>query len=109
MAWRVEFLEEAVEDLRKLDGPVRARVLKAIRKVSLNPLPQNEGGYGKPLGNRNAIDLVGLFKVKLRSDGIRIVYRLQRTEAEMLVVVVGVRADSEVYREAARRRKARGL
>lgn len=44
-----------------------------------------------------------------RSDGIRVVYRLQRTEAEMLVVAVGVRADSEVYREAVRRRNARGL
>ncbi|MBR3225608.1 MAG: type II toxin-antitoxin system RelE/ParE family toxin [Atopobiaceae bacterium] len=109
MAWRVEFLEEAVDDLRKLDGSVRTHVLKAIRKVSSNPLPQSEGGYGKPLGNRNAIDLVDLFKGKLRSDGIRIVYRLQRSKTEMLVVVVGVRTDAEVYREAARRRKARGL
>ena len=109
MAWDVEFLEEAVADLRKLDGSTRARVLKAIKKVSNNPLPQSEGGYGKPLGHRAAIDLVGLLKIKLRSDGIRIVYRLQRVDERMTIVVVGVRADSEVRREAARRRKARGL
>lgn len=109
MPWRVEFLEEAKDDLWRLDGSVRARVLKAIRKVSVNPLPQSEGGYGKPLGSHNAIDLVGLFKIKLRADGVRIVYRLERRESQMVIVVVGVREDSDVYREAARRRKARGL
>lgn len=109
MAWQVEFLQEAVDDLRRLDGAVRLRTLKAIKKVSQNPLPQSEGGYGKPLGNRNAIDLVGLLKIKLRSDGIRVVYRLQRVENQMLVVVIGVRTDADVYKEAARRRKERGL
>ncbi|MBO7674214.1 MAG: type II toxin-antitoxin system RelE/ParE family toxin [Atopobiaceae bacterium] len=109
MAWSVEFLEEAVNDLGKLDMPVRKRALKAIRKVAQNPLPQSEGGYGKPLGRHAAIDLVGLLKVKLRADGIRIVYRIERVGEEMLVVVVGVRADAEVYREAARRRQKHGL
>ncbi len=26
---------------------------KGNKKVAVNPLPQAEGGYGKPLGNRN--------------------------------------------------------
>lgn len=109
MAWDVEFLPEAIDDLHRLDGSVRKRVLKAIQKVSTNPLSQQQGGYGKPLGHRSAIDLVGLFKVKLRADGIRIVYRLQRVEDSMLVVVVGVRNDLDVYREAERRRKKCGM
>lgn len=109
MAWQIEFLDEAREDLRKLDGSVRARVLKAIAKTSTNPLPQSEGGYGKPLGHRVAIDLVGFLKIKLKSDGIRVVYRLEQVDDKLVIVVVGVRTDLEVYREAVRRRKARDL
>lgn len=50
MSFLIEYLPEALEDLKKLDGSVRPQVLKNIRKVSINPLAANEGGYGKPLG-----------------------------------------------------------
>ena len=109
MAWEVAFLREALDDLRRLDGSVRTRVLKAIQKAASNPVSQREGGYGKPLGRHGAVDLVGLFKIKLRSDGIRVVYRLERLEGRMLVVVVGVRTNDDVYDEAARRRRRHGL
>ena len=42
-------------------------------------------------------------KIKLRDAGIRIVYKLIRTETEMLVVVIGARADNEVYEIAQKR------
>ena len=107
-SWEVEFLEEAVEDLRRIKEPIRTRVLKAIRKVAQNPLPQAEGGYGKPLGNKGGLDLTGLMKVKLRSDGIRIVYRVVREGQTMKVVVIGARSDEQVYREAHRRKRKHG-
>lgn len=34
MTWQIEFLEEAQNDLRKLDGSAKVQVLKGIRKVS---------------------------------------------------------------------------
>jgi mRNA interferase RelE/StbE len=43
--------KEAVEDLKKLDNSQRVQVIKAIEKVSKNPLPQSEGGFGKVLGD----------------------------------------------------------
>lgn len=52
MTWRIEFLEEATKDMKKLDHSVQVQVLKGIRKVSKNPLPAEEGGYGKPLGKK---------------------------------------------------------
>ena len=107
--WELSFLPEAREDLRALDGSQRIRVVKAIAKVQSNPLPSSEGGYGKPLGNKRLSQLSGLMKVKLKSDGIRIVYKLERIEHAMRIVVIGVRSDDAVYREAQKRREGRGV
>ena len=107
--WDLSFLPEAREDLRALDGSQRIRVVKAIAKVQSNPLPSSEGGYGKPLGNKRLSQLSGLMKVKLKSDGIRIVYKLERIEHAMRIVVIGVRSDDAVYREAQKRRESHGL
>ena len=109
MIWELSFLPEAREDLRALDGSQRIRVVKAIAKVQSNPLPSSEGGYGKPLGNKRLSQLSGLMKVKLKSDGIRIVYKLERIEHAMRIVVIGVRSDDAVYREAQKRRESHGL
>lgn len=38
MIWNITFLEEAKQNLMKLDGSVRTRVLKGLRKVSHSPL-----------------------------------------------------------------------
>ena len=107
--WELSFLPEAREDLRALDGSQRIRVVKAIAKVQSNPLPSSEGGYGKPLGNKRLSQLSGLMKVKLKSDGIRIVYKLERIEHAMRIVVIGVRSDDAVYREAQKLRESHGL
>ena len=103
MKWILKFLPEAAKDLKNLVGNQRIMVAKAIDKVLDNPLPVQEGGYGKPLGNKQGNDLTGFLKIKLRSAGIRVVYKLIQTETEMLVVVIGVRADEEVYKTAQRR------
>ena len=98
MNWKLVYLPEAAKDLKNLAGNQRLIVIKAICKVLQNPLPVTEGGYGKPLGNKQGSDLTGFLKIKLRDAGIRVVYKLIRTE--MLVVVIGARADDEVYETA---------
>ena len=98
--WTRIILPEAKRDLSKLDGSQLKQVRKAIDKVCQNPLPANEGGYGKPLGNKGGRNLTGLLKIKLKQSGIRIVYRLVRQDDKMVIVVVGMRADEEVYDEA---------
>ena len=50
MSWTVQYLPEAVKDLRALDGSPR----KLVRKVSQNPLPVSEGILGKPLATMAA-------------------------------------------------------
>lgn len=103
MTWALRYLPEAAKDLKSLAGNQRILVAKAIDKVLMNPLPVQEGRLGKPLGNKHGKDLSDFLKIKLKNAGIRVVYKLIRTESEMLVVVIGARADDEVYDTAQRR------
>lgn len=105
MTWSVEFLEEAKKDMKKLERSASLQVLKGIQKVSRNPLPVQEGGYGKPLGNKNGANLTNLLKIKFRDLGIRVVYKVERVEDVMKIIVVSARTDELVYHEAARRRE----
>lgn len=103
MSWTVKYLPEAEKDLKALDGSQRILILKAIKKVQQNPLSQTEGGYGKSLGNKNGNDLHGFLKVKLKAAGLRIVYKTVKVDDMMLVIVIGARADDEVYGIAQKR------
>ncbi len=105
MMWSVEFLEEAQKDMKKLDHSVRVQVLKGINKVKENPLSKDEGGYGKPLGNKNGTNLTNLFKIKFRDLGIRVVYKTECVDGIMKIIVVSARTDEQVYKEAAKRRE----
>ena len=91
MTWAIEYHELAKKDLLKLDKTQRMQVLKAIEKVSQNPLPNYEGGYGKPLGNRAASQLAGYYKIKLRKSGLRVVYSIVRQQETMKVIVISLR------------------
>ena len=103
MNWKLLYLPEAEKDYRSLDHNQQLIVTKAIDKICRNPLPAEEGGFGKPLGHKRGLNLTGYLKVKLRKEGIRIVYTLVRTESKMIVVVIGMRSDDEVYEIAQKR------
>lgn len=109
MNWTIVYLPEVKKDLQALSQTQRILIRKALDRVKINPLPESEGGYGKPLGKRGNTNLTNFLKIKLRGAGLRIVYRLIRQEGQMLVVVVGVREDSEVYDEAQKRIKRHQL
>jgi mRNA interferase RelE/StbE len=101
--WSVDYTEDAKKDIKDLDNSQTSQVIKAIGRVSQNPLPNTEGGYGNPLGNKGSTNLTGLLKIKLVKLGIRVVYKLVRTDEVMKIIVVAARADDEVYEIAARR------
>ena len=109
MTWSIEFLEEAEKDMKKLDHSAQIQVLKGITKVSRNPLPAEEGGYGKPLGNKGGTNLTNLLKIKFRDLGIRVVYKVERVDDVMKIIVVSARTDEQVYKEAAKRREKHDL
>lgn len=100
----VEFIKEAEDDFNRLDGSIKFQVAKGIKKVSNNPLPYTEGGYGMPLGNKNGNDLSGYNKIKFAGIGVRCVYQCVYDEkVKMKIIIISMRADNEVYDEAAKR------
>lgn len=101
--WILEFDIDAKKDFDKLDGSQKPQVAKAIKRVQKNPLPDYEGGYGKPLGNKGGNDLTGLLKIKLKKLGLRVVYRLVRENDVMKIIVISLCGDNEVYELAAKR------
>lgn len=103
--WKVEYLSEALEDIKQLDQGQRVQVVKVINKVAVNPLPQNEGGYGKPLGKKGDTNLTGYCKIKLLKLGLRVIYHLVRENNSMRIIVVSARADDEVYLLAQKRKE----
>ena len=102
MSWKIEYIKEAQRDLQKLDAYNRRIILKAIEKTAQRPLPPPDG-IGKPLGNHAVANLSGYYKIKLRDLGFRVVYGLVREGNVMKVIVISIRDDDAVYREAERR------
>ena len=104
MQWDVKYIREAEKDFSRLDNAQKKLVLKAIQKVSQNPVSVSEGGYGKPLGHKYGNNLTGLMKIKLRGAGLRIVYRTEIGEDNVMrIIVISVRSDNEVYETANKR------
>lgn len=103
--WKIIYHAEAKRELEALDGSQQKIVLKAICKVSTNPQAFNEGGYGKPLGNKKGNNLTSLLKIKLKNSGLRVVYKLENIDSSkiMRIIIISVRKDNEVYSLAAKR------
>ena len=108
MIWKLVFLPEALDDLASLDNSIWQPVIKGI-KVQQNPVSKEEGGYGTTLGNKDGNNLTGLFKIKFLKYGIRVVYKLERQNGIMKIIIVSARADNKVYDDAERRREMYGF
>ena len=100
--WKIRYTTEALKDLEDFNETQQTQIRALIDRFSINPLPKSEGGYGKPLRGR----LAGCFKIKLLDAGIRIIYTLKREKGRMLIVLVGMRRDEEVYEIALKRVRA---
>ena len=101
--WSIEYIEEAKKDLDELNHIQRLQVIKAIDKVSQNPLPDYLGGYGKPLGNQGDRKLAGYQKIKLKKTGLRVVYGTYMEREIMKIIVISIRDDEKVYHIAQKR------
>jgi mRNA interferase RelE/StbE len=92
---RVELTDDAKDDIRGLDGSVKARVLRDLHKLKTLPADR-----GERLGSRDKGNLTGLRKLKVGpKKGYRAVFAA-RGDDIAIVMVVAARSESECYQVA---------
>src|SRR5450830_1591457 len=85
---KVLLTDDALEDLRGLDGSARALVIKALGKLRDSPELRVA-----PLGIRRTGNLAGFRKVVVGDRQYRIVYRVEVDGTICVVWVIGSRVD----------------
>jgi mRNA interferase RelE/StbE len=94
VSYELGFLDSALKEWRKLDANTRARFKKKLAERCENPrVPAAQLS-----GSRDR------YKIKLRGIGYRLVYEVRDAEILVVVVAIGQRERSEVYRKADVRR-----
>lgn len=93
MTYRLEFLPSARKEWDKLGATLRKQFRNKLAERLEHPRVQPGALRGMP----------DHYKIKLRSAGYRLVYRVEEETITVVVVAVGKRERSEVY-EAARKR-----
>ncbi|AOR63639.1 MULTISPECIES: type II toxin-antitoxin system RelE family toxin [Pectobacterium] len=90
MSYKLEFEEHALKEFKKLGAPVREQFTKKLKEVLQNPHVPANRLHG----------MADCYKIKLRSAGYRLVYQVLEHEIVVLVLAVGKRERSEVYKTA---------
>ena len=93
MTYELAFLDEALKEWRKLDNVTREQFKTKLAERLSNPKIPSARLYGAK----------ERYKIKLRSDGFRLVYQVQDRELLVVVVAVGKRERNAVYKTAERR------
>lgn len=95
---KVELTDDAYEDLHDLDGSARKVVLKALKKLAVDPQLR-----GAPLGSQPKGNLTGFRKLVIGDRDYRAVYRVDQNGTVAIVSVIAKRADNEAYELAVAR------
>ena len=90
MTYRLRFHELALQEWKKLDGSLRAQFKKKLDERLANPRVPSAALAGMP----------DCFKIKLRSVGYRLVYRVDDDIVFVTVISVGRRDRNYVYTQA---------
>ncbi|WP_409161365.1 type II toxin-antitoxin system RelE family toxin [Pectobacterium sp. B2J-2] len=90
MSYKLEFEQHALKEFKKLGAPVREQFTKKLKEVLQNPHVPANRLHG----------MADCYKIKLRSAGYRLVYQVLEHEIVVLVLAVGKRERSEVYKAA---------
>jgi mRNA interferase RelE/StbE len=94
MSYELGFVEAALNEWNKLDNNTRAQFKKKLAERCINPRVPS----AQLSGSRDR------YKIKLRSVGYRLVYEVRDEQLIIVVIAVGTRDRSEVYKAAASRK-----
>jgi mRNA interferase RelE/StbE len=90
MTYELGFLDEALKEWRKLDGSIREQFKSKLMQRLLHP----RQAAAQLRGSKDR------YKIKLKSLGYRLVYEIKDRELLVVVIAVGKRTRSEVYKTA---------
>ncbi|EWY41034.1 stability protein StbE [Skermanella stibiiresistens SB22] len=93
MIFELAFLDEALKEWRNLDNGTREQFKKKLAERLEHPRVPS----AKLSGHNDR------YKIKLRSVGYRLVYEVHDGQLVVVVIAVGKRDRSEVYKAAANR------
>ncbi|MDA0902424.1 MAG: type II toxin-antitoxin system RelE/ParE family toxin [Proteobacteria bacterium] len=93
MSYNLDFLDPALKEWKALDSTIRGQFKKKLKERLVNPHITT----AKLLGSENR------YKIKLRSSGFRLVYEVIDSELVIIVIAVGKRDKSKVYKNADKR------
>jgi mRNA interferase RelE/StbE len=95
MIYNLKFLPLALKEWKKLDNSIQQQLKKKLKERLINPRVS-----GSELrGYKN------YYKIKLRSSGYRLVYEVLDKVIYILVIIIGKRNRSEVYKQSKKRKK----
>ena len=95
--YKLRFMPEALQEWRNLDGSVQAHLKKLLAKRLDNPHVPGGALHGP---------LAGCYKIKLRQQGVRLVYSVEDDHLLVTVLAVDKREDGVVYESAISRLSA---
>ena len=90
MTFELEFLPSALKEWEKLGHTVRDQMKRKLRERLELPRVAADALHGMP----------DHYKIKLRSAGYRLVYRVEDNRLVVTVVAVGKRERGDVYKTA---------
>lgn len=93
MTFKLEFLPSAFNEWEKLGHTIRDQLRKKLRERLELPRIAADALHGMP----------DYYKIKLRSAGYRLVYRVEDDRVVVTVVAVGKRQRGDVYDSAKNR------
>ena len=93
MSYKLAFLPSALKEWRGLDNNIRSQLKKKLagRLVAPHIISDRLSGFSNH------------YKIKLRAAGYRLVYEVEEDKARVLVIAVGKREKSAVYKSAKKR------
>jgi len=94
MTYKLKFIPTAMKEWKKLDNTIQKQFKKKLTERLERPhiLPSQLSGFENH------------YKIKLRASGYRLVYEVIDEEVVVMVIAVGKRDKSAVYKNARKRK-----
>jgi len=96
MSYRLKFLPVALKEWRKLSPPIQTQFKNKLKQRLENPRTPAAQLHG----------FQNVYKIKLKSSGYRLAYEVFDFDLVIMVLAVGKREKSKVYKKLEQRKKS---